>query len=200
MKLYFRPGACSLSPHIALREADLPFALEYVDQATRRLRDGRDYTRINPKGQVPCFELASGETITEGPAIVQYIADQVPEKKLAPAPGTLARVRLQEWLNFITSELHKSFSPLFASDTPEACRAIASKRVTDRFVLADAALVQTPYLLGEDFTVADGYLFVVAGWSRYVGIDLGRFEHLGRFLQRVGARPAVEQALAAERG
>ena len=199
MKLYYRPGACSLSPHIALREADLPFALVLVDEATRRLPDGSDFQRINPKGLVPCLELDGGEALTEGPAIVQYIADLAPHTRLAPAAGTFARVRLQEWLNFITSELHKGFTPLFNKETPEAYRVIARRKLDDRLGFADAALARGGFLLGEDFSVADAYLFVVAGWGRYVGVDLARFESLGRFMQRVAARPAVERALAAER-
>jgi glutathione S-transferase len=165
MKLYYSPGACSLSPHIVLREAGLPFTPVKADMATHKLSDGGDYYGINPKGYVPLLELDSGDRLSEGPAIVQYIADQVPDKKLAPAAGTMARYRLMEWLNFITSELHKGFSPLFNKEVPEESKAISRKKLGDRMAWVDKQLAGKQYLMGDQFTVADAYLFTVAGWG-----------------------------------
>lgn len=198
MKLYYSPGACSLSPHIVLLESSLPFQAVMASTKTHRLADGTDFYTINPKGYVPLLELDSGERLSEGPAIVQWIADQVPEKKLAPAAGTMARYRLVEWLNFISTELHKGFSPLFTPGMPEEAKALFRSKLGDRFAHVDAALADKPCLLGEDFSVADAYLFVVAGWSKHVGVELSRFAHLARFIERVGARPAVQQAMRAE--
>jgi glutathione S-transferase len=198
MKLYYSPGACSLSPHIALYEAGLPFTAVLASTKTRKLQDGTDYTTISPKGYVPLLEFDNGERLSEGPAIVQWIADQAPAKKLAPAAGTMARYRLQEWLNFITSELHKSFSPLFNPTMHEDAKAYYRARLLDRFKYVDQQLEGKDYLLGSDFTVADGYLFVVTRWGGYVGVDVSPFKNLGAFMARVGARPAVQQAIKAE--
>ena len=198
MKLYYSPGACSLSPHIVLREAGLAFEPVLASTKTHKLQDGTDYYGINPKGYVPLLELDNGERLTEGPAIVQYIADQAPAKKLAPAAGTMARYRLQEWLNFITSELHKSFSPLFNPAMPEEAKALYRTRLGDRFKWVDGQLAGKNYLMGEDFSVADAYLFVVAGWSKHVGVDVSGLANLGAFMARVAARPAVQEALKAE--
>uniref|UniRef100_UPI0037844B4E glutathione transferase GstA n=1 Tax=Piscinibacter sp. TaxID=1903157 RepID=UPI0037844B4E len=198
MKLYYSPGACSLSPHIVLREAGLAFEPVLASTKTHKLQDGTDYYGINPKGYVPLLELDNGERLTEGPAIVQYIADQVPAKKLAPTAGTMARYRLQEWLNFITSELHKSFSPLFNPAMPEEGKALYRTRLGDRFKWVDGQLAGKNYLMGEDFSVADAYLFVVAGWGKHVGVDISGLANLGAFMARVGARPAVQEALKAE--
>ncbi|WP_374369292.1 glutathione transferase GstA [Piscinibacter sp.] len=198
MKLYYSPGACSLSPHIVLREAGLAFEPVLASTKTHKLQDGTDYYGINPKGYVPLLELDNGERLTEGPAIVQYIADQAPAKKLAPAAGTMARYRLQEWLNFITSELHKSFSPLFNPAMPEEAKALYRTRLGDRFKWVDGQLAGKNYLMGEDFSVADAYLFVVAGWGKHVGVDISGLANLGAFMARVGARPAVQEALKAE--
>ena len=198
MKLYYSPGACSLSPHLVLREAGLAFEPVLASTKTHKLQDGTDYYGINPKGYVPLLELDNGERLTEGPAIVQYIADQVPAKKLAPTAGTMARYRLQEWLNFITSELHKSFSPLFNPAMPEEGKALSRTRLGDRFKWVDGQLAGKNYLMGEDFSVADAYLFVVAGWSKHVGVDISGLANLGAFMARVGARPAVQEALKAE--
>ena len=198
MKLYYSPGACSLSPHIVLREAGLAFEPVLASTKTHKLQDGTDYYGINPKGYVPLLELDNGERLTEGPAIVQYIADQVPAKKLAPTAGTMARYRLQEWLNFITSELHKSFSPLFNPAMPEEGKALYRTRLGDRFKWVDGQLAGKNYLMGEDFSVADAYLFVVAGWSKHVGVDISGLANLGAFMARVAARPAVQEALKAE--
>ena len=198
MKLYYSPGACSLSPHIVLREAGLAFEPVLASTKTHKLQDGTDYYGINPKGYVPLLELDNGERLTEGPAIVQYIADQAPAKKLAPAAGTMARYRLQEWLNFITSELHKSFSPQFNPAMPEEAKALYRTRLGDRFKWVDGQLAGKNYLMGQDFSVADAYLFVVDGWGKHVGVDISGLANLGAFMARVGARPAVQEALKAE--
>jgi len=198
MKLYYSPGACSLSPHIVLRESGLAFEPVLASTKTHKLQDGTDYYTINPKGYVPLLELDDGQRLTEGPAIVQYIADRVPEKNLAPANGTMARYRLQEWLNFVTSELHKSFSPLFNPAMPEEGKAIYRARLADRFKYVDAQLEGKQYLLGDSFSVADAYLFVVSTWSPHVGVDISGLKNLGAFSARVAARPAVQAALKAE--
>lgn len=198
MKLYYSPAACSLSPHIALREAGLPVELIKVDLKTKQTADGRDFTQINPKGSVPCLELDNGERITEGPAIVQYIADLNPAANLAPANGTFARTRLQESLNFITSELHKGFSPLFNPQAPAEWKTVVRTMLGKKFDYLSAQLQNQPYLLGEQFTVADGYLFTVLFWTRWVEIDLQQWPVLQAFFNRVAARPAVQAALDAE--
>ena len=198
MKLYYSTGACSLSPHIVLRESGLPFDLVLASTKTHKLPDGTDYYTINPKGYVPLLELDDGTRLTEGPAIVQYIADQVPAKNLAPANGTMARYRVQEWLNFITSELHKSFSPLFNPTTPEDYKPAVRERLLGRFKWVNEQLEGKNYLMGEQFCVADAYLFVVANWGQYVGVDLKPFANLQAFMGRMAARPAVQEALKAE--
>lgn len=198
MKLYFSPGACSLSPHIALREAGLDFETERVDMATKKTQGGDDFNTINPGGYVPALRLDNGEVLTEGPAIVQYIADLVPEKKLAPAAGSLERVRLQETLNFISTELHKGFSPLFRKDCPEEWKEVVRTALGRRFAALDAQLATQPFLFGEQFTVADGYLFTVLGWTRFVNYDLAPYPNLVAYQARVAARPAVHAALEAE--
>ena len=198
MKLYYSPGACSLSPHIALREAGLAFEPVLASTKSHQLADGTDYYGINPKGYVPLLELDNGERLSEGPAIVQYIADQVPAKNLAPANGTLARYRLQEWLNFITTELHKSFSPLFTPAMPEEGKAIYRTRLDGRFKYVNEQLEGKAHLMGEHFTVADAYLFVVSSWAPRVGVDITGLATLQAYLARVGARPAVQEALRAE--
>lgn len=198
MKLYYSPGACSLSPHIALHESGLAFDAIAAPTKTHKLADGTDYYTINPLGYVPLLVLDDGTQLREGPAIVQYIADQVPAKKLAPANGTYARYKLQEWLNFIGTELHKGFSPLFTPGMPEEAKTMAKTRLTSRLQWVDSELAATPYLMGDTFTVADGYLFVVAGWGKHVGIDVSNMPHLSAFLARVTARPAVQAALRAE--
>ncbi len=199
MKLYYSPGACSLSPHIALYEAGLPHTAVLASTKTHQLQDGTDYYSINPLGYVPVLELDSGERLREGPAIVQYIADQAPDKQLAPPNGTLARYHLQEWLNFISSEIHKGFSPLFNPATPADYKKMAIERLQQRLQWLDGQLAGRPYLMGEQFTVADGYLFTVASWAKHVDVDIAALANLQAFLQRVGARPAVQAALQAER-
>ena len=198
MKLYYSPGACSLSPHIVLRESGLPFTPVLASTKTHALADGTDYYTINPKGYVPLLELDNGERLSEGPAIVQYIADLVPDKKLAPAAGTMARYRLQEWLNFTTSELHKGFSPLFNPDFPEAGKAVFKNKLGQRLAWVDGQLKGKQYLMGDTFTVADAYLFTVAGWGQYVGVDIKPLAHLSAYMARVAARPAVQEAMKAE--
>src|SRR5688572_14116523 len=205
MKLYYSPGACSLSPHIVLREAGLPFDLIKVDLKSKRTESGDDFSAINPKGYVPVLELErvagqSTERLTEGPAIVQYLADQVPGKKLAPPSGTLERVRLQEWLNFISTELHKSFAPLFSSSTPEDYKRQLKEKIVSRLSHVDQTLARhgKPWLLGENFSVADAYLFVVTNWAGNMGIDIAGLAQVGQYMGRVRERPAVAAALRAE--
>ncbi|OYU29175.1 MAG: glutathione transferase GstA [Burkholderiales bacterium PBB2] len=198
MKLYYSPGACSLSPHIALREAGLSFDLVLASTKTKKLQDGSDFYAINSKGSVPVLELDNGERLTEGPAIVQYIADLAPASNLAPAAGSMARYRLQEWLNYITSELHKGFSPLFNPATSEDYKPVARAALMARLTWVNAQLEGKQYLMGDQFTVADAYLFVVSNWGQYVGVDVSGFEHLVAFRARVAARPAVQEAMKAE--
>jgi glutathione S-transferase len=197
-KLYYSPGACSLSPHIALREAGLPFDLVMTSTKTHQLADGTDFYTINAKGSVPVLELDDGQRLTEGPAIVQYIADQAPATGLAPAAGTMERYRLMEWLNYITSELHKTFGPLFNPATPEEYKAMCRTKLGKSLAWVDSQLAGKTYLMGETFTVADGYLFTVAGWGAYVGVEVKPLANLSAFLGRVAARPAVQAAMKAE--
>jgi glutathione S-transferase len=198
MKLYYSPGACSLSPHIVLREAGLPFELLKKDLHSQTLEDGSDFRVINPKGYVPALILDDGQILTEGPAIVQYLADRVPGKKLAPPAGTMERVRLQEWLNYITSELHKTFSPLFNKKASEDWKAAARELLDRRIDYVAKALEGRSYLMGDTFTVADCYLFTVLNWAAWVKIDLSRWPSVTEYLKRVAARPAVQAALKAE--
>lgn len=198
MKLYYSNGACSLSPHIVLREAGLPFDLVRASTKTHQLDDGTDFYTINPQGSVPVLELDDGERLTEGPAIVQYIADSVPDKKLAPPCGTWERYRLMEWLNFITSELHKGFSPLFNPKMPEDAKTLARERLMAKFQHVENRLAGRDYTMGDAFSVADAYLFTVASWGKYVGVDLSGFANLQAFNARMMARPAVRAALEAE--
>lgn len=198
MKLYFAPGACSLSPHIVLREAGLPFTPVKVDTKTHQIEGGDDFYAINAKGYVPVLELDDGTRLTEGPAVVQYIADQAPATKLAPANGTMERYKLQEWLNFITSELHKQFSPLFDSSTPDEVKTKQRDKIAKRYDWIVQQLGDKDYLTGPTFTVADAYLFTVMNWSKPTGIDMARWPALQSFMQRVSARPHVQEALKAE--
>jgi glutathione S-transferase len=198
MQLYYSPGACSLASHIALREAGLPVDLRKADTKTKKLEDGSDYFAVNSKGSVPALRLDDGQVLTEGPAILQYIADRKPESKLAPPAGTLERYRLLEWLNFITSEVHKSFSPLFNSTADPKVKEYVTQNIEKKFDWIDRQLAGKQYLAGDTFTIADAYLFVVANWSNFVGIDLGRWPALKAFQERVAARPKVQEALAAE--
>lgn len=198
MKLYYSPGACSLSPHIALHEAGLAFEAVLASTKSHKLLDGTDFYTINPLGYVPVLELDNGERLREGPAILQYIADQVPDKQLAPANGTMGRYRLQEWLTFIGTEIHKGFGPLFKPGTPEDYKPVVKEQLLKRLQWVDGELASKPYLLGEQFSVADGYLFTTLSWCGYVGLDISGLENLKAFQARVGARPAVQAALKAE--
>jgi len=198
LKLYYSPGACSLSPHIVLREAGLPFTPVLASTKTHKLADGTDYYTINPKGYVPLLELDDGQRLAEGPAIVQYVADKVPEKKLVPAYGTMERYRVMEWLTFIGTEIHKSFSPLFNPAMPEEGKALYRQKVFDRLKWVDGQLAGKQYLMGDTFTVPDAYLFTTARWSGFVGVDISSLAHLNAFIARVNARPAVQEALKAE--
>ena len=198
MKLYYSPGACSLSPHIVLRESGLKFEPVLASTKTHKLADGTDYYTINPKGYVPLLELDNGERLSEGPAIVQYIADQVPAKNLAPANGTMARYRLQEWLNFITSELHKGIGGLFNPAMPEEAKALMRAKGLTRLQWVNEQLEGKQYLMGDQFSVADAYLFTVTNWTKPVGIDISGLTHLGAFMSRMAARPAVQEAMKAE--
>ncbi len=199
MKLYFSQGACSLSPHIVLREAGLPFDLVRVHLGSKKTDDGRDFRGINPKGYVPTLELDDGQILTEGPAIVQYLADLRPESGLAPPAGSLARYRLQEWLNFISTELHKSYSPLFGNKAPAEWKQVMRDTLSARYDVLAASLGDKPYLMGDTFTVADAYLYTVLRWSRLVEFDLSHWPTLVTYLDRVGSRPAVRAAMDAER-
>jgi glutathione S-transferase len=198
MKLYYAPGACSLSPHIVLNEAGLPFEKVKVDNKTKTMEGGGDFKTVNPLGYVPVLQLDDGTLLTEGPAIVQYIADKVPDKKLAPPNGTMERTRLQMWLNFITSELHKSFSPLFNPAMPDEAKKIFRERLAARFAHLDKHLAKNEYLMGKAFSVADAYAFVVSNWARAVDVDLAPHANVLAWRKRVGARPAVQAAMKAE--
>ena len=198
MKLYYSPGACSLSPHIALREAGIAFEAVKAPTKTHQLDDGTDYYSINPLGYVPLLELDDGTRLREGPAIVQYVADLAPTKNLAPANGTMARYRLQEWLTFIGTEIHKGFSPLFNPATPEEFKTATKTKLSQRLAWVDSQLAGKQYLMGENFTVADGYLFTVTNWAPRVGVDITGLANLVAYRERVGARPAVQAAMKAE--
>jgi glutathione S-transferase len=198
MKLYYAPGACSLSPHIVARELGIPVELKKVNTKDKTVEDGGDYRKVNARGYVPALELDDGQVLTEGPAIVQYLADRKPEAGLAPKNGTFERYRLQEWLNFLTSEIHKQFSPLFRPNTPEEYKTILKENLAARFDWLDRELAGRDYLMGKQFSVADAYAFVLLGWTRPLKIDLARWPNLVAFQQRVGARPRVQEALQAE--
>lgn len=198
MKLYYSPGACSLSPHIALHEAGLAFTPVLASTKSHKLQDGTDYYTINPLGYVPLLELDDGTRLREGPVIVQYIADQAPLKLLAPPNGTLQRYRLQEWLTFIGTEIHKGFSPLFKPNTPEEYKPIVRDSLLQRLQWVDSQLEGKQYLMGDQFTVADGYLFTVTNWAKPTNVDISGFAHLAAYRERVAARPAVQAAMKAE--
>jgi len=194
MKLYFAPETCSFSPHIVLHELGLHFDLVKVDNKTKRTSDGDDFLKINPKGYVAALRLADGEVLTEGPAILQYLADLKPESGLAPANGTWERVRLQEMLNFVTSEIHAGLSPLFNAELPEAVQRIFKDKLDKRFGQIATTLQQHDYLLGRGFTVADAYLFTVLQWTRFFAIDLDRWPAIPAYLERIRTRPSVQAA------
>jgi glutathione S-transferase len=198
MKLYFAPGACSLSPHIVLRELGLPFDLVKVDMSSKKTSDGDDFASINPKGYVPALKTDDGKVLTEGVAINQFLADKKPESGLAPANGTFERYKLQEMLNFISTEIHKTYSPLFNSALPEAARTIFMDKLKKRFGELDATLTKQDFLTGSKFTIADAYLYTVLRWAPKFKIDIKQWPALGRFYDRVDARPAVKAAVEAE--
>jgi glutathione S-transferase len=198
MKLFLLPGACSLASHIALEETGLSYETASIDRQTKLLPDGSDFMTVNPKGYVPALQLDDGVVLTEGAAILQYVADQAPAKSLAPTAGTVARYQLQGWLNFIGSEVHKSFSPLFSPATSDDWKATARANLERRLGYLNDHLAAQPFLMGETFTVADAYLFVVLSWAGFVKLNLSSWQALVSFQQRVAARPAVQAALKAE--
>ena len=198
MKLYYAPGACSLSPHIALLEAGLPYDLVKVDLRAKKTESGDDFLKVNPKGQVPVLALDSGEIVTEGPVIVQMIADQAPAKHLAPARDSVERYKLLEWLNFVTTELHKNIGPMFSPMLADDAKTFFKDRAIGKFKIADSALAGRDYLMGKQFSVADGYLFVMLRWADAHKMDLSGLKNLMAFKDRVAARPQVQAALKAE--
>ncbi|MBV8307889.1 MAG: glutathione transferase GstA [Gammaproteobacteria bacterium] len=198
MKLYYFSGACSLASNISLREAGLEFELVRLDRRTRKTADGLDFHEVNPKGYVPALRLDSGEVLTENVAVLQYIADRNPAAKLAPPAGTMERYHLIEWLGFISSEIHKNFSPLFREDAHEEVKQYARRNLTGRLDYLNRAMGEGPYLMGETFTVADAYLYTVLGWARFVKVDLAQWLQLQRYVERVGGRPHVVEALKSE--
>ena len=198
MKLYYAPGACSLAPHIVLREIGGAFDLIRVDTRTHALQSGEDYNAINPKGYVPLLELDDGQRLSEGPVICQYLADQAGRTDLMPAAGSFARYRTMEWQNYITSELHKSFTPLFKPEFDETAKSLFAQQLRNKFGWVSERLAGGEFLTGSDFTAADAYLFVVTNWSTHVKLDLSDLAPLQAFVQRVAARPAVQTALQAE--
>jgi len=198
MKLYYSPGACSLSPHIALLEAGLPYDLIKVDLRAKKLENGDDYLKINPKGQVPALVLDSGELVTEGPVIVQMIADSVPAKNLAPARDSAERYKLLEWLNYVGAELHKNFGPMFSPVLADDAKAFFKDRVMGKFKYLDSQLAGRDYLMGKQFTVADGYLFTMLSWADRMKFDLSALPNLLAYKARVAARPKVKEALNKE--
>ena len=197
MKLYYSPGACSLSPHIVLHEAGLPFDAEMVDLSSKKTKSGADYRAINPKGAVPALQLDNGQVLTEGSAIVQYLADQKPATKLAPAAGSLERYRLQEWLNYIASEIHKGFSPMFNPKATDEWKQVIKDQLAAKYDYLSKQLQGKDYLMGA-FSVADAYLFTILGWGKHFNIDLAKWPVLAQYVERVGARPAVKATLEAE--
>lgn len=198
MKLYYAPGACSLSPHIVAREAGIDLQLEKVDTKTHSIKSENDYYKINPKGYVPALEITPGDVLTEGPAIVQYLADQKPQSGLVPPCGSAERYRMQEMLGYINSEIHKSYGPLFSPGTPEAAREESKQYLQKRYKLLDDRLAGKDYLFGDKFSAADAYLFTVTNWAGHVKLDLSGFANLAAFQKRVAARPAVKEAMKAE--
>ena len=198
MKLYFSPGACSLSPHIILHETGLPFTTEKVDLASKKTASGADFAGINPKGYVPALETDEGVLLTEGPAIVQYLADKVPAKNLAPAIGSIERYQMMGWLNYIGTEIHKNYSPLFNPAGSDESKQNAKASLAKRYAYIERMLEGREYLVGDQFSVADGYLFVVTNWAGFLKLDMSAFPNSGAFQKRIGSRPAVQQAMKAE--
>ncbi len=195
MKLYYAPGACSLSPHIVAREAGIPLELEEVDLGAKKTASGEDYRQVNPKGYVPALRLDDGSVLTEGPAIVQYLADRKPAAGLAPHAGTLERYRLQEWLGFLNSEIHKTWGTLY---NPKAARAPVIEKLNPRLAFLEGELKGRPYLLPTGFSVADAYLFTLLNWAGFTKVDLSAYPALVKYAERIRARPKVQEALRAE--
>jgi glutathione S-transferase len=198
MKLYFVPGACSLAPHIVLREAGLSFDIDKVDPATKKTASGEDFNKVNPKGYVPTLKLDDGNVLTEAQVLLQYLADQKPEAGLAPKFGTMERYRLMEWLNFIATELHKGFGPLWNPQNPDSVKDNAKANLGKRFDTLEAHFATKPFLMGDTFTIADGYLFTILNWANFHKMDLSKWPKMGEFMGRVAQRPAVQAALKAE--
>ena len=198
MKLYYAPGACSLSPHIILQESGLKHTVAKTNIRDKTFEGGGDFKSKNPHGYVPALELDDGTILTEGPAIVQYIADKAPEKKLAPPAGSLDRVKMQGWLNFVSTELHKGFSPLFNAAMPEEAKKIFRDKLMVRFEALDKHLAKQNYLTGDSFTVPDAYLFTVMNWTKPTNLDISGFKNLAAYHARVAERPAVQAAMKAE--
>ena len=198
MKLFYSPGSCAMSPHIVLSEAGADYTLDRVDLATKTTEDGRPLKAINPQDAVPVLQLDGGETLTEGAAIVQYIADQMPQAGLLPPAGTLARARVQQWLNYIATEMHKAHVPLFKADYPRVTKDMAIANVKRAYDFVSAALADRPYLTGDAFTVADAYLFTIVNWHNFIGLDLAPWPVLVAYQARVAARPAVQKAMREE--
>lgn len=198
MKLYYKPGACSLAPHIVAVEAGIALELVKVDLAAKRTVDGQDYLQINPNGYVPALALDDGEVLTEVPVLVQYLADQVPDSGLIPAAGTLARYRVLQALSFISTELHKNFGPLFRPGVPEQTQDAARELLARRIGYVESQLADKPFVAGDTFSVADAYLWTVLSWTRYVKIDLSPYPNVLRWQAAVGQRPAVKKAVQAE--
>jgi len=198
MKLYYSPGACSQSPHIVARELGLPIELKKVNTKDKTVEGGGDFWKVNPRGYVPALELDNGQILTEGPAIVQYLADQKPDSGLAPKNGSVERYRLQEWLNFLTSEIHKQFSPLFKPNTPEDYKPIVKENLAGRFDWLDQQLAGKDHLMGKQFTVADAYLFTVLNWTIPMKIDLKQWPNVAAYVDRVRKRPKVKEAMQEE--
>ncbi len=198
MKLYYSQGACSLSVHIALYESELPFESVLASTKTHKLKDGTDFYTINPLGYVPVLELNDGRRLRESAAILQFIADQVPDKKLAPANGSFERYQLQEWLNFIATEIHKSFSPLFAPGTPIEKKNSAKEKLQNRLSWVNNEIKDKLYLMGKDFTVADAYLFNVTNWAKFVSVDLSNFEYILAYRASISEKQTVQAAMKTE--
>ena len=198
MKLYYAPGACSLSPHIALLEAGLPYDLVKVDLRAKKLENGDDFLKVNPKGQVPALALDNGEIVTEGPVIVQMIADKVPARNLAPARDSDERYKLLDWLTYINGELHKNIGPLFNPMLSDEAKAVFKDRAMGKFRYVDSQLAGRDYVLGKQFTVADGYLYVMLRWADGMKFDLSGLNNLLAYKDRVAARPKVQEALVKE--
>lgn len=198
MKLYYTPGASSLATHIAFREAGLAFEMEKVDLREKKTESGKDFYQVSAKGAVPALELDNGQVLTEGAAVLQYVADQAPDKKLAPEAGTIQRYRLMEWLNLIATELHKNYSPFFNPAMLDPCKDVFKGNLNRYYDIVEKQLSQTPFLLGEAFSVADAYLFTVTRYAGFAGLDLAKWPSLQAFQDRVTSRPAVSEALKSE--